>query len=78
MKPSLLILMACLALPLQARAAQAQSQGRVVVESAIIHSLDEARAFAEQVPLPLVIRPAYTLGGSGGGVAMLRPSSSAT
>ncbi len=40
-----------------------------VVESAIIHSIDEARAFAEIVPLPLVIRPAYTLGGSGGGVA---------
>ncbi len=40
-----------------------------VVESAIVHSIDEARAFAEIVPLPLVIRPAYTLGGSGGGVA---------
>ncbi|MCC6703563.1 MAG: carbamoyl-phosphate synthase large subunit [Thermomicrobiales bacterium] len=40
-----------------------------VVESAIVHNLEEARAFVEQVPLPLVIRPAYTLGGSGGGVA---------
>jgi carbamoyl-phosphate synthase large subunit len=43
--------------------------GEPVVESAIVHSLEEARAFAEIVPLPLVIRPAYTLGGSGGGVA---------
>ena len=43
--------------------------GEPVVESAIVHSLEEARAFAEVVPLPLVIRPAYTLGGSGGGVA---------
>ncbi|MCB0271313.1 MAG: ATP-grasp domain-containing protein, partial [Calditrichaeota bacterium] len=43
--------------------------GEPVVESAIVHSLEEARAFAEEVPLPLVIRPAYTLGGSGGGVA---------
>jgi hypothetical protein len=40
MKPSLLILMACLALPPQARAAQAQSQGRVVVETAIIWRTD--------------------------------------
>jgi carbamoyl-phosphate synthase large subunit len=40
-----------------------------VVESAIVQSLDEAREFARSVPLPLVIRPAFTLGGTGGGVA---------
>ncbi len=40
-----------------------------VIESAIIHTVEEARAFAEEVPLPLIIRPAYTLGGTGGGVA---------
>jgi carbamoyl-phosphate synthase large subunit len=39
------------------------------VESAIVTSLDEAIDFAKDVPLPLVIRPAYTLGGTGGGVA---------
>lgn len=43
--------------------------GEPAVESAIVHSLDEAREFAKQVPLPLVIRPAFTLGGTGGGVA---------
>jgi carbamoyl-phosphate synthase large subunit len=43
--------------------------GEPVVESAIVHNLDEAREFVKSVPLPLVIRPAYTLGGSGGGVA---------
>ena len=32
-------------------------------------TLEEARAFAETVPLPLVIRPAFTLGGTGGGIA---------
>ncbi|MGH2550625.1 MAG: carbamoyl-phosphate synthase large subunit, partial [Thermomicrobiales bacterium] len=43
--------------------------GEPVVDSAIIHNLDEAREFVKEIPLPLVIRPAYTLGGSGGGVA---------
>lgn len=43
--------------------------GEPVIESRIVTSLDEAFAFARQVPLPLVIRPAYTLGGTGGGVA---------
>jgi carbamoyl-phosphate synthase large subunit len=44
--------------------------GEPTVESAIITSVDQAVDFATRVPLPLVIRPAYTLGGTGGGVAM--------
>ena len=43
--------------------------GEPVVESAIVHTLDEAHMFAANVPPPLVIRPAYTLGGTGGGIA---------
>jgi len=43
--------------------------GEPAVESVIVHSIEEARAFAKIVPLPLVIRPAFTLGGTGGGVA---------
>ncbi|MGH2533656.1 MAG: carbamoyl-phosphate synthase large subunit [Thermomicrobiales bacterium] len=43
--------------------------GEPIVESRIVTSVEEAHVFAEQVPLPLVIRPAYTLGGTGGGVA---------
>lgn len=43
--------------------------GEPVIESAIITSLDQALRFVKEVPLPLVIRPAYTLGGTGGGVA---------
>ncbi|HEU0114697.1 MAG TPA: carbamoyl-phosphate synthase large subunit, partial [Thermomicrobiales bacterium] len=43
--------------------------GEPVVESTIVTNLAEARAFARNVPLPLVIRPAFTLGGTGGGVA---------
>src|SRR3954454_7231966 len=43
--------------------------GEPIVESAIITSLDQAFEFASSVALPLVIRPAFTLGGTGGGVA---------
>ncbi|MGB3328530.1 MAG: carbamoyl-phosphate synthase large subunit [Thermomicrobiales bacterium] len=43
--------------------------GEPIIPSAIVHSVAEARAFMNEVPLPLVIRPAYTLGGTGGGIA---------
>ena len=43
--------------------------GEPVVESAIVHTLEEAHAFAATTALPLIIRPAYTLGGTGGGIA---------
>ncbi|WFA06866.1 carbamoyl-phosphate synthase large subunit [Bacillus sp. HSf4] len=39
-----------------------------VPESEIIHSLDEARAFVERIGFPVIVRPAYTLGGTGGGI----------
>ncbi|HET9001412.1 MAG TPA: carbamoyl-phosphate synthase large subunit [bacterium] len=48
--------------------------GEPVPESAIARSVDEARVFAEEMGYPVVIRPAYTLGGTGGGVAVDRPS----
>jgi carbamoyl-phosphate synthase large subunit len=40
--------------------------------SAIAHRLDEALAALETVGLPAVIRPSFTLGGTGGGVAWNR------
>lgn len=40
-----------------------------VPESAICHSIEDAVAFASHEGYPLVIRPAYTLGGTGGGFA---------
>ena len=43
--------------------------GEPAVESAIVTTLEEARRFAAVVPPPLVVRPAYTLGGTGGGIA---------
>ena len=41
-------------------------------KSRIAHSLDEAKAALEIVGLPAVIRPSFTLGGTGGGIAYNR------
>ncbi|MBU2790254.1 carbamoyl-phosphate synthase large subunit [Acidithiobacillus caldus] len=46
--------------------------GLEVARSAFAHTLDEARAIAEDVGFPVIIRPSYTLGGSGGGIAYNR------
>lgn len=40
-----------------------------VPESEIVSTLEEAQSFSEKVGYPIIIRPAYTLGGSGGGIA---------
>jgi carbamoyl-phosphate synthase large subunit len=42
--------------------------GLRVPRSAIAHSLDDARVAVGEIGLPLIVRPAFTLGGSGGGV----------
>lgn len=39
-----------------------------VPESDIVHNLEEAYAFIEKVGYPVIVRPAYTLGGTGGGI----------
>jgi carbamoyl-phosphate synthase large subunit len=41
--------------------------GEPVPDSRTVSSLSEARAFAAEMGLPLVVRPAFTLGGTGGG-----------
>ncbi len=43
--------------------------GEPVPESKTVTSLKEARKVAREIGLPVVIRPAYTLGGTGGGFA---------
>ena len=37
--------------------------------SGYAHSLEEAEAIRREIPLPLIVRPSRTLGGTGGGVA---------
>lgn len=39
-----------------------------VPDSTIIHSLEEAKAFVAAIGYPVIVRPAYTLGGTGGGI----------
>jgi len=43
--------------------------GEPTPQSSTVTSLKEARKVARKVDLPLIIRPAYTLGGTGGGIA---------
>ena len=43
--------------------------GLSVPASATVSSMDEARTVKKQIGLPLIIRPAFTLGGAGGGIA---------
>ena len=42
--------------------------GEPVPESEIIHNLDEAYEFVGKIGYPVIVRPAFTLGGTGGGI----------
>ena len=46
-----------------------ESIGEPVLPSVTVHSIEEGRAAADEIGYPLVLRPAFTLGGSGGGFA---------
>jgi carbamoyl-phosphate synthase large subunit len=43
--------------------------GEHVPASATVRSVNEAKELAKSIGLPLIIRPSYTLGGTGGGIA---------
>ncbi|MBO8162308.1 MAG: carbamoyl-phosphate synthase large subunit [Brevibacillus sp.] len=42
--------------------------GEPVPESTIVSTVDEAVSFAADIGYPVIVRPAYTLGGTGGGI----------
>ncbi|WP_174733865.1 carbamoyl-phosphate synthase large subunit [Mesobacillus harenae] len=42
--------------------------GEPVPDSEIIHTVEEALQFVAEVGYPVIVRPAYTLGGTGGGI----------
>ena len=46
-----------------------ESIGEPVIPSKITYSLDEAKEAAAEIGYPVVLRPAFTLGGTGGGFA---------
>lgn len=43
--------------------------GQPVIPSEVVTDLEAAMAFAEGIGYPVIVRPAFTLGGSGGGIA---------
>ncbi len=43
--------------------------GLKVPQSGVVHSLEEGMKVLDRLGLPLIIRPAFTLGGTGGGIA---------
>ncbi len=43
--------------------------GEPCAASLVVETIEEGRRFAEKIGYPVVLRPAYTLGGSGGGIA---------
>ena len=46
--------------------------GEPCAASLVVESVEEGIEFAEKIGYPVVLRPAYTLGGSGGGIAQDR------
>ena len=37
--------------------------------SGICHTMEDVKEWGKRIPFPIIVRPAYTLGGTGGGVA---------
>jgi len=46
-----------------------QEIGQPVIPSVVVTELDGALKFADEIGYPVIVRPAFTLGGSGGGIA---------
>ncbi|MDG4655862.1 carbamoyl-phosphate synthase large subunit [Ectobacillus antri] len=45
-----------------------QELNEPIPESVIIHTLEEAYTFVDKIGYPVIVRPAFTLGGTGGGI----------
>ncbi|MCX7843403.1 MAG: carbamoyl-phosphate synthase large subunit [Clostridia bacterium] len=43
--------------------------GEPCIASKVVTTIEDALMFAEEIGYPVIVRPAYTLGGSGGGIA---------
>lgn len=46
-----------------------QAIGEPIPESTIVEDIQSAQEFAREIGFPLIVRPAYTMGGTGGGIA---------
>ncbi|HNY18057.1 MAG TPA: carbamoyl-phosphate synthase large subunit [Treponemataceae bacterium] len=47
-----------------------ESIGEPCIVSKVVTTYEDARDFAREIGFPVIVRPAYTLGGTGGGIAM--------
>src|SRR3569623_1945853 len=47
--------------------------GRACPKSRLVTSVEEARAVIDEIGFPAILRPSFTMGGSGGGIAYNRP-----
>ncbi len=43
--------------------------GLAVPDSDIVHTIEEARISGDRIDFPIIVRPSFTLGGTGGGIA---------
>ena len=43
--------------------------GEPCIASKVVNTYEDAESFAKEIGLPVIVRPAYTLGGTGGGIA---------
>ena len=50
-----------------------ESIGQPCVTSKVVNTVEDAVAFASEIGYPVIVRPAYTLGGTGGGIAYDQP-----
>ena len=50
-----------------------ESIGQPCIPSKVVETVEEGVVFANSIGYPVVLRPAYTLGGSGGGIARNQP-----
>ncbi|MGE5615120.1 MAG: carbamoyl-phosphate synthase large subunit [Bacillota bacterium] len=46
-----------------------ESIGEPCIASKVVESVEDALSFADEIGYPVIVRPAYTLGGTGGGIA---------
>ncbi len=46
-----------------------ESIGEPCIASKVVNTYEDALSFAQEIGFPVIVRPAYTLGGSGGGIA---------
>ncbi|MCM8709614.1 carbamoyl-phosphate synthase large subunit [Clostridium sp. SYSU_GA19001] len=49
--------------------AEMEKIGQPCIESEIITDMESGKAFSRKIGYPVIVRPAYTLGGTGGGIA---------